>query len=522
MPRTSWARCWLEGAGAAILMAPGLIWSELSPTHIDAYHRLLPLTTVARALAVDLVLLSLPGMLIARGLEALTTRRTGASLNGRRNLFPLLWAGWLGFLAASGADGLMFSQILTWEYLSVQAVFFLAAELLFAVWIVSPRRYGRTIRVLRLGLQLLGICVFWMVPVLVGTSLAHQPYDEANFEKPLPARPGPHRRIVWLLFDGMSYYQVFDHRWPGLKMPEFDKLRGEAVTFSDVQPNGAFSEDVIPSLFLGQAVATSRATPAGWMIYRSRSDAPWRSFDGNQTLIADAEREGWRTGVSGWYNPYCRLLAAQLDWCRMELLSLPDGFSRDKSTVANAFAPLASKWMPRESGGSDTPKPSANQLDNMVLMQPGDALIGDLQIDLCFIHLPVPHPPGHYDRKTGKIVAGGSYIDNLALSDQVLGRMLADIAKSGAEDRTTLIVSSDHSWRVWLWRHGFGWTAEDEAASRRGYFDPRPMLMVRFPGETVSDTISRPVPLIGMHDLMERLMSGHVSNAEQLETWAAR
>lgn len=503
-----------------MLMAPGLIWSELSPTHIDAYHRLLPLTTVDRALAVDLVLLSLFGMVMVRGLESVTRRRTWDSPNGKRSLRPLLWAIWLGYLAASGAGELMFSQIFTWKYLSVPAVFFLAAELLFAAWIVSPRRYSQAIRFLRLGLQLLGFCIFWMVADLAGMSLAHQPYDRVSFEKTLPARPGPHRRIVWLLFDEMSYYQVFDHRWPGLKMPEFDKLREGAVTFSDVQPDGAFSEDVIPSLFLARVVTTSQATREGWMIYRTAGHAPWQSFNGNRTLFADAEREGWTTGVSGWYNPYCRLMAAQLDWCRMELLSLPDGFSRDQSTMANAVMPLAAKWMFRGST-TDAPKATANPLDNMVLMQPDDALIGDLQIDLCFIHLPIPHPPGHYDRKTGQIRQGGGYIDNLALSDRVLGRMLDDIAKSGAADRTTLIVSSDHSWRVWLWRHAFGWTDEDEAASEHGYFDPRPMLMVRFPGETESITISRPAPLIGMHDLVERLMSGQIENAQQLEGWAA-
>ena len=67
-------------------------------------------------------------------------------------------------------------------------------------------------------------------------------------------------------------------------------------------------------------------------------------------------------------------------------------------------------------------------------MRAGDALIGDQEIDLCFVHLPLPHPPGHYNRKTGRIGMGGSYIDNLALSDRILGQMLAEIAASGAED----------------------------------------------------------------------------------------
>ncbi|MGB9032807.1 MAG: hypothetical protein WCC27_21980, partial [Acidobacteriaceae bacterium] len=91
--RGSWARSWLEGAGAAILLAPGLLWTELSQTHIDQYHRLLPLRTVAWALAVDLAALSLLAMVVVRVLE-----RLGAPLGwgspGRRRTPVLLWALW--------------------------------------------------------------------------------------------------------------------------------------------------------------------------------------------------------------------------------------------------------------------------------------------------------------------------------------------------------------------------------------------------------------------------------------------
>ncbi|MGA8111440.1 MAG: hypothetical protein WB974_18520 [Acidobacteriaceae bacterium] len=511
--RSSWGRCWLEGAGAAILLSPGLLWSELSRTHIDLYHRLLPLTTVDRALAIDLILLSLAAMVATRLLDRIARPRD----SGRRMVL-LLWAVWFGLLAARAAAGAIVAQVVWWQQITTGRVFLLTVVGCGLVWLVSGRAWRQMVRGVRFGLLMLGFCLFWMIPVLVTASLARQPWDQASFRKPVPAAAPGHRRIVWLLFDEMSYEQVFVHRFPGLELPNLDGLRGESVTFSDVRPDGYFTEDVIPSLLLGEPIDQVRGTPSGWMSYQSRRHGPWQRFDGSRTLFADAEREGWTTGAIGSYNPYCRILKDQLDFCWMDLPPLPDHFSRDRTTVGNVVAPVVANWDKILDGGARGE--SRGSLDSIPAVRAGDALIGDAPIELCFVHLPMPHPPGGYDRHTGKIGPGGSYIDNLALSDRILGQMLADIAASPAADRTTVILSSDHSWRTFLWRHAFGWTREDELASDHGKFEPRPMLMVRFPGERTAAEVSGPVPLLGMHDLIEQLMAGQIGNPQQLEGWA--
>lgn len=525
--RSSWARCWLEGAGAAILLAPGLLWSELSRTHIDLYHRLLPLTTVARALAVDLVVLSLLAMLVIRLLDRAGSdpAQSGAAQTPRRRRFLLLlWALWFGLLAARAVSGAIVAQVLWWQQITTGRTFLLTFGLGLLLWLVARDVWAWTVRVVRVGILLLGFCIFWMVPMLVLASLAHEPHDQQSFRKALPAPAAPHARIVWLLFDEMSYQQVFVHRWPGLNLPNLDRLRSRSVTFSDVEPDGYFTEDVIPSILLGKPIDEVRATPSGWMLYRSGKNAPWQRFDGSQTLFADAEREGWTTGTIGSYNPYCRILKDQLDSCWMSMPPLPDHFSRDQSTFQNVVAPLTANWARIFSPHRKPALGAQSSLDSIPAVQAGNALIGDTAIDLCFVHLPLPHPPGDYNRHTGRISPGGSYIDNLALSDRVLGRMLAEIAASSAADRTTVILSSDHSWRTFLWRNSFGWTPEDEQAFalQQGKFEPRPMLMVRFPGETGAIDVSRPVPLLGMHNLIEQMMTGKVENPQQLATWAGK
>jgi membrane-anchored protein YejM (alkaline phosphatase superfamily) len=138
-----------------------------------------------------------------------------------------------------------------------------------------------------------------------------------------------------------------------------------------------------------------------------------------------------------------------------------------------------------------------------------------------FIHLPVPHPGGFYNRRTHQVGVDGSYLDNLVLADQTLGALLQAIDATPLSDRTTVLVSSDHSWRVDLWRPTSDWRPEDTRVSG-GRFDPRPLLIVRFPGESGGMKIARAFSLIDMHGMIEAMLVGRMSSAADLQTWATQ
>jgi hypothetical protein len=479
------------------------------------YHRLLPITTVVRALAIDVAVLWLIATLALRLLEAIMARRVD-----RRSFWVLLWVLWFGLLAARLIAGLIVAQLLSWQQLSAGRAFAAMAAILLIIWLVAPKGYSAVIRGLRFVVLLLGFCMFWALPMLVIAGFARQPHDQAEFHKPIVATPTPHRRIVWLLFDEMSYDQVFDHRWAGLDLPNLDRLRTQSVTFSDMQPNGYFTEQIIPSLFLGKPIVDTRSTAAGNLLYQTARHGPWTAFDGNATLFGDAKRQGWTTGISGDYNPYCRILQDQLDSCWMRLIVFGDHLSRDKSTWSNATAPVQAAWA-RALHKPFEPAQSQSEIFAGMITQ-ARQLITDDQIDFAFVHLYLPHPPGFYDRRTGRVAMGGSYIDNLALADRTLGDLLQALNQTPSADQTTLIVSSDHSWRVGIWRDGFGWTKEDELASGHGHFDPRPTLIVRFPNQTSPVEIAQPVPLLSMHDMIERMMADEIADPQQLQSWAAK
>ncbi|MGA8111249.1 MAG: sulfatase-like hydrolase/transferase, partial [Acidobacteriaceae bacterium] len=154
--------------------------------------------------------------------------------------------------------------------------------------------------------------------------------------------------------------------------------------------------------------------------------------------------------------------------------------------------------------------------DDRELIAQSSAILADPNVHFVYIHLPVPHPPGIFNRQTGALCACGNYLDNLAFADTLLGRLRAEIDATAADTPTTLIISSDHSWRVPIWKASPGWTSEEEQISQ-GRFDPRPVFLVHFAGQTAAGDVRAPVPELVEHDVIEGLLTGNIRGPQDVE-----
>jgi hypothetical protein len=76
--------------------------------------------------------------------------------------------------------------------------------------------------------------------------------------------------------------------------------------------------------------------------------------------------------------------------------------------------------------------------------------------------------------------------------------------------KTTVIICSDHSWRLAIWRPTALWTKEEEEASR-GVFEPRPVLMIHYPGQQAEHEVTAPFEEIRIHELIEHMLRGEES-----------
>jgi hypothetical protein len=158
------------------------------------------------------------------------------------------------------------------------------------------------------------------------------------------------------------------------------------------------------------------------------------------------------------------------------------------------------------------------------LLAAGDAYLADPSITFLFLHLPIPHPYGFYDRKK-KVFATKhtSYIDNLALSDLYLAHIRQILDQHHQWDSSTVIVMGDHSWRTTdIWRDSMTWTEEDQAASHGGEFDTRPGYIVKLPNQQTAARVDQSFTAVSTRALLDALMQGHIQTPSDLQAWASQ
>ena len=505
----------LEGCGAAILILLAYLWPQISPSHAALYFSVLPVNTVSRGILIDLIVSALAW-------AALTSFLTSKDKEKRNPAWIFLLALAVVVTVASIAKLAELRQ-------RIPKPGFLAAGVLllgFAAWYWAPAIYRRSISAFRIALVLVGCCIFWMLPKLLFVAL-HRPAPDTVSFRHLSADPdASSQRVVWILLDELSYAQVFEIPHANLNLLALHTLAAESFSFSNLSAPGYYTAKVVPSLILGRQISDLESTLDGQAIIRTDKDSHWHVLDPQQTLFAEAQRDGWTTGVAGWSNPYCRLLGGVLDSC----FWYPDQFtpaymyshmSPQKSTVENALAPLSSSFRRLMHEKSTDPSPvDFHVRDAEGVLAPAEKLVADKDIRFAFVHMPVPHPPGVYDRATQQVRSGGSYLDNLALADRDLQALLDSLRSAELDQHTIVIVCSDHSWRIPLWRGAAWWTKEDEQAAKTG-FDPRPVLLVHFPGQQEGTVVSQAMNSLVMHDAIADILRGRISNARQFSDWLA-
>ena len=340
-------------------------------------------------------------------------------------------------------------------------------------------------------------------------------------------------RVIWIVFDELSYRQVYERRFPGLRLPAFDALAAQSVVFTNVRPAGNKTDVVLPSLIAGKPVAAIRAAEDGRLYTQQTESARWQPFAQYDSVFADALRAGYSTRIAGWYNPYCRILPAVLDHCFWRMYTeLENGLASDASFRGNLWRAVEAMAKGR---GPATDAATSEELrsgpdsvttghleDYRALLQEADRLLEDPSADFVLLHMPVPHPEGIFDRRTGKFaVEGRTYLDNLELADRCLAEMRTRLERQGAWDTAAVVVMGDHSWRVnTMWRQNpQRWTAEEESATEGGHFDDRPAYVVKLPGEQSGMRIDTPFRAVATRELLDRLLRGEIHSAEQLAAW---
>lgn len=352
----------------------------------------------------------------------------------------------------------------------------------------------------------------------------------------------PHR-IIWIVFDELSYQQTYEDRFPGLQLPAFDALTKEATVFTNTVPPAIYTEIAMPDLLTGKPFDDIRTSSLAQLFVRNSSSGKWQPFDQHNTVFQDALDAGYSTALAGWFNPYCRIVPAVLDQCfwTNRPVDNTNGMQPSGSVLSNTLIPALSMATRVTTVGSERMQLFILHLLHIPLMKErrshlhiedyldlnaaSDKLLRDRSAGFILLHLPVPHPWGIYDRHTGKFTtASSSYINNLALADKCLAGLRQTLEQTGQWDSSTIVIMGDHSWRTkQLWRLPtirYAWSQEDEDASHGGEYDPRPAYIVKLPGQTVGSRIDTPFHSVNTRKLFDAILAHRIITSADLAAWA--
>lgn len=511
--------------GLSVLFCLPLIGPLISPAHLLVYHSSGPMVAVFVAVLLDVIILwlaftalfliaeKLPGLWLAVWLVLIVLApwmllKIGAKVGA------WLLTHWMSRTLFFGTGLCLLAVVLCWRPSFVprfQRMQSFAATILGFTAIFGAITIGQLLWCL------------WQAKASNAPISSHHPFDGTTSTE---ARSKP--RIIWILLDELSYEQVYEHRLDGLNLPAFDRIARQSTVFTHVVPPGILTENVVPSLMTGIPVDHIRSSADGTRL--SLHDPilnRWHLFNQHETIFQDALNAGYSTAVTGWYNPYCRLLSDVLDRCYWIFdETTPTGLVGEASVTKNVVGPL--RYFAEETLRIFGPRSRRLTLndqeaefhidDYRKLLEVGDERLNDSSNRFLFLHMPVPHPGGIYNRRTGGFTLNeGSYLDNLALADQYLGHVYELLKRRNEWDSSMIVIMGDHSWRTQLlWANSLMWTAEDQAASHGGQFDDRPAYVVKMPNQNQPFRIDTAFSAIRTRALLQGVINGQIHSTEDL------
>ncbi len=390
-----------------------------------------------------------------------------------------------------------------WEVVSSDSVLILATSVAALGTVYALLRWRRSLlgaaEVLTLCLAAFVPATFFQAAWVVYRDIEVRKGGLAASAPLLPVRPGQ-PRVVWIIYDEMDWRYVFPWRPSSLEMAEMDRLRAQSIYAETTFQTGLETSEAMMSYLAGRQVYTAEPTGKSTLRLLFLDQPQQADWPGPPNLFTKARDAGFNTAMVGWFLPYCRLFAEELNRCYWEsmdtrVVDLQPSLRTSLGSQLQNLSPLEmrQRYLRRY----------------LVMQEEARKAVGDPKLGLVVLHLVVPHEPGIYRRDKGELTLfnfhSDWYFDNLALADRTLGDLRQEMERAGLWDASTVIVTSDHPLR---------WYAMlDETV------DPRVPFLVKMAGQKQEVVYPSPLRSLIAHDLTLAVLRGELSQPEQVTRW---
>lgn len=273
------------------------------------------------------------------------------------------------------------------------------------------------------------------------------------------ASPEVQPDIYLFIFDEWSYERTFD--MAGRANPEFvnlAELGSRCDVYTDAHSPATHTKDSIPRLLSETNLKFTRRR--GIPGFRTE-EGTWVPVDEMRGLFDRARARSMRTFVVGWYHPYRRLFDERVEFthsiCQYDYFG-----SSFSGRAAYHLIGVTRRWVPplavfrypwkryEERVYAQTQAPRTDEIHRLAkhiirfVPEPTFAVF----------HYPVPHRPFVFDGAGVRDTpiyderSEEGYEGNLAYTDVLVGELIETLQRRGKFDRSCLILTSDHAWRV--------------------------------------------------------------------------
>lgn len=332
-------------------------------------------------------------------------------------------------------------------------------------------------------------------------------------------------RVVWIIFDEFDYFVPFGMTPSKVDLPEFTKLKNESLFATNAVSPAYTTIESIPSLLTGKLIEKSKTSGKRELavIFGENKEV---KFSEMPNIFQKIKEMNGDSAVVGWYHSYCRVIGKNLSACQWESfdtvndfepISLPGIIGRNflNCLISLPFGYRLFEKINLQING--LVENSGYLKRHFRMMEDSKTVISEPQIDLALIHLPFPHTPSYYNSSTGEFSPSvTSYLDNLVLSDKMFGELRKTLEDKDLWDNSTIIVSSDHQWRL----NNYKLKSSDKDFSvTNGIEHPNIPFFLKLKGQKESIIYEKPFNTVITHDLILAILKGEVSTASEAKNW---
>jgi Sulfatase len=355
------------------------------------------------------------------------------------------------------------------------------------------------------------------VSVFAAFNIARAAMKAANYDPrpfadkpaaPMLANARKTPRIVWMICDEWDERLTFNDRDPSIKLPEIDRFHDQAIHSDHAFPPSGQTPWSLPAVTTGRLVAEVKPLgPDDLLLIRPKPEAPekWRE---TPNIFSQARAMGYNVGIAGYYHPYCRMFNDSVSACSwwptaLQYNSMGNSFwqilpnqvrslfeTDSRSLFGQALAVRQHGFMVRDT------------------VAHAERMVTNPDMGFVFLHIPVPHAPYAWDRRTGQYALRSpvdGYWDSLVLLDRILGALRGSMEKAGLWDGATVLMSSDH------------WNRASELLD--GKKEHRIPFLLKMAGQKEGVDFEKPFNTVLSHDLVLGIMRGEIADARAAVEW---